>query len=271
MKKFKRGIFIIISILLFFMIFVSEVIAYSTSDYSIDIPPGFIQSGNGFINNNNGNSFNVNITYVGYFDNFKYDEAHLNVIVNTLEEYGKNFLLTTLQEYFRTNYEDYYYEIQNQLNLLDYSYEILDKDITKFSDNNYKGFYIKTRLGIEDYYTYGEQYCVYSKGYQYILTLSSEDNSYFNSTEAKNIVDSFTVKNFVPVGDNQTSLFKNVLTAVASSTIMVLLAIFIIKIKDNIQKKYNNQLINFDEYNVGNSSVKLDTDNSDNTNETEDK
>ena len=259
MKKIRGKFIIIISILLFFMIFISKSMGYSTNDYSIDIPPGFTQSGNGFTDDN-GNSFNVTIEYVGYFENFKYDESHLNVIAEGLEEYGRNYLLTAMQDYLRTYYPSNYYELRNQLSLLDYSYDVVDKDIVRFSDNNYKGFYIKSRIGVEDYYSYAEQYCVYSNGYQYVLTLSSDDNSYFNSTEAKNIVDSFTVKNFVPVDDNQTSLFENVLTAVASSTIMVLLAMLVIKIKDNIQRKHNNQSIKFDEYNVGNSSMMLDTD-----------
>lgn len=41
MKKLKRGIFIIISILLFFMIFSTKSIAYSTNSYSIDIPSNY--------------------------------------------------------------------------------------------------------------------------------------------------------------------------------------------------------------------------------------
>lgn len=53
MKKFKRGIFIIISILLFFMIFSSKSIAYSTNSYSIDIPSNYQKiNSNSFSNRN---------------------------------------------------------------------------------------------------------------------------------------------------------------------------------------------------------------------------
>ena len=236
----KRGILLfIISTLVFFILFISYSYAYTTSDYSIDIPPGFTKSGNSFTDDN-GNSFNVNVTYVGNMDNFKYNKTNLNTIADALQEYGENFLITTIQDYVRTNYADYYYEIRDQLNLLDYSYDILDKDVVRFSDNNYKGFYIKTRLGIEDYYSYAEQYCVFSNDYQYLLTISSTDNSYFNSSDAKNIVNSFTVKNFNPVDTINIPFSKN-LIIISLIVIIIVAVVLIIKLSDDKNKNNMNE------------------------------
>ena len=247
--KTRCIILLIISIFAFSILFISEINAYSTSDYSINILPGFSQSGNSF-SDNNGNSFNVNTSYVGYFEDLKYDKRNLDLIANALQEYGKNFLISTLHNYVRTNYGKYYYEIQNHLNLLDYNYDILNKDIVKFSDNNYKGFYIKSQMSIEDLRWYAEQYCVYSNGYQYVLTLSSFDNSYFDSSEAKNIIDSFTIRNFNPIDTSPLLPFSNGLSIIAIIVIVIFVILYIMKKKE--YRKTANYLNSYKDYNVEN-------------------
>lgn len=239
MKKFKRGIFIIISILLFFMIFVSEVIGYSTNDYSIDIPSYYekVEDGNfSYLGSDVLYNVNIQIEYLGDTENFKYTQENLEALESDVNNQG-----------FYVN--GYYC-----------NFFVIDTDITTFGKSNYKCFYLHSITTISNLSFFADQYFVVSGDYGYLLTVISNDSDYLESSEAKNIVKSFNIKNFKPV-DGTMLLLNNVLIAVASTVVLTLIAILIMKFIDSRRKRYDNEPINLDEYNIGNPQIEFYDDN----------
>ena len=205
MKK-KRGILLFfVSILTFFLLFVSYSCAYTTNNYSIDIPVTYSYIGEDNFADNYGHGVNVTKEYVGDTTGFKYNEDTLNELVDYVEEIG---------------------------NMMDYSYSIIDKDIIKFGKNNYKGFYLRSSLSSNNIYIYADQYIVLSGDYWYTLTIVSTNFVDLNSDEIKDIVDSFTIKNFEPVGNN----FVQIGIVISIIVLIVLAIILIIKILDDRKK-----------------------------------
>ena len=155
------------------------------------------------------------------------------------KKYGINYWITAIHNYAMQTYGSNYYQIQSQLNLLEYDYEITDKAVVKFTDNKYKGFNIKSKYSIEDISIYANQYMVFSGGYQYVLSIGSYDKSYFDSTEAKNIVDSFTIRNFNPIDTSPLMSFSNVLPIIAIIVVVIFAILYIIKKRED--KKSTNR------------------------------
>ena len=83
MKKISCIVLLIISIL---FVFIQNVSAYSTNQYSISTPIGYKNAGEGNFSDGEGHFYNVNITYVGYIEDFKYSEENLEILSNELEK-----------------------------------------------------------------------------------------------------------------------------------------------------------------------------------------
>ena len=200
MKKFKRGIFIIISILLFFMIFVSGAIAYSTSDYSIDIPSYYekVEGGNFSYTIGEIRYINIQKEYLEEPNKYKYNKKGLDAIIS------------------RYNYNTYAirgYKIQ---------LSIVDSNVGRSGKKNYKCFYLRSTSALRDIPLVLDQYLYIFDNEIYILTIGANDTTYLRSTEAKNIIDSFEIYNY------NTATIVNVLLPVVGIIVVIIFTIFFI-------------------------------------------
>lgn len=243
MKKIRGKfiiIIIIISILLFFMIFISKSMGYSTNDYTINIPSNYKRDEEGnfsYVSSNSLNNIGIEVNYFEDTEYFKYTQEFLDLALETIN--NQNFISYGHNVHFSAT----------------------DSDITTFGKDKYKCFFIESILTIKNIPFWVNQYLVISGNYAYTLTIMSSDADYLKSSEVKNIVNSFEIYDFRPV-DDAMYYFRKIISVISCVVVFVLIIILLIKIVDSKRKKYKNNPINFDEYNVGNSSVKLDTDNS---------
>ncbi len=165
----KKGILLSIVFILIVSL-CTFVNAYSTSNYSFDVPSTWKELGGaGIFRDSSGNSVNVQVSkFTGDAGN-PYTEEMLNEIVDEIK-----------------NDDDSSFKCKS----------IDTKEITTCTKNNYKCFHIiaNYEMSYADYYC--NQYGIVSGNEFYVITLSAEEKEEFESSEMKNIVDSFTIKNY---------------------------------------------------------------------------
>lgn len=155
----KKSIFISI-VLLIILNIATSVNAYSTSDYTVDIPSEYEEKMSAVFATDDGRSFNIQITKYDEKEGYPYTQKMLDELANEFESDG--------------------------------SVKINNKEITKCTKNNYKCFHItSTYLGIDC-----DQYAIVSGDKIYTLTLSSGDKEDFNRDEMKGIINSFTINDY---------------------------------------------------------------------------
>ena len=107
---------------------------------------------------------------------------------------------------------------------------ITKKEITTFTDNNYKCFHIIYNSSLNsNVLTYSEQYIVVGQNIGYILTITGNSKSFINSSTVNEIVNSFTAVNFKEI---ETIWDKILITTIST---IILLPLF------NLMKKKNSQ------------------------------
>ena len=223
MKKLTSIILVVLIFLISIMTLNSK--AYSTNDFSIDIPSYYQYSGEDSFVSYEGNAVIIETNPFDTSEDFKYTQDNLNRLTSLIKE----------------SYQEYYGITSN----------IIDSQVVKFSDNKYKGFYLRSSVTISGNTFFADQYIVVSGNYVYSLTIMTlNSTNYLNSEEAKSIVNSFTINNFEPI-DNSIA-FVEVLHVLSVIILCILVIVFVIKIIDN-KKHSQKEEINFDEYNVGNS------------------
>ena len=83
MIKMKKVISIMIILVLFFISY-GNVFAYSTSQFSMDIPSTYTKVGLNSFTNENGNNVNIQITTTSYAGKDPYTEKNLNDLVDEI-------------------------------------------------------------------------------------------------------------------------------------------------------------------------------------------
>lgn len=203
MKKCIIVLFIILTIILSFS---HEISAYSTDDFSINIPSSYTNNGdNSFTNNSNGNSISIAIIPIDSPKDFKYDEETLNYLIKSLNNYLSTNFRDTLENALMREYSQYltFSEIQSIANSLKYS--ITEKEITTFTSNYYKCFHLKCKFSIGNKTAYFHLYIVGSNNEIYILGIGGR-NVDILSSELQTVVNSFTIKNFKELGNTPSLL-----------------------------------------------------------------
>lgn len=236
MKIIKRIILLIAIIFILIVLFNSKTFAYSTNQYSIDIPSNYINQGNGEFVRSTGMPSIIIETDV----NTSYEHI----------EYKKEYL-----EVFKDMFSSYEDEIAQYIPLgYDYSFQIVDSKITTFTDNNYKCFYFKYKIAIEYQTMYVKQYIVLSgNNIMYNLTLSGTEEA-LNSAEVKDIVNSFTIKNYIPKDSAFVFPVNNIIITIAIIFILIVVVLYIMKKNDDRKMKFkkSSKPINVDDYSIGN-------------------
>lgn len=75
----------------------------------------------------------------------------------------------------------------------------VETDIVKFTDNNYDAFCFNYKTTLDDKNGYCSQYYCISNNIIYIISISTNREEFLQSSEIKNILNSFTFKNFKPI------------------------------------------------------------------------
>lgn len=186
---------IIISIIVVLILgFATSVNAYSTDDYTVDIPSDYQEKMTAVFAKNDGHSFNVQITKYDEKDGYPYTQKMLDKLAEELESQS--------------------------------SLKINSKEITKCTKNNYKCMHIEsTYLGVEC-----DQYAIVSGNKIYTLTLSARNKEDFNNAEMKGILDSFTLKNYK---EPQEGLSPVLIGAIVGAGVGLLLAVVSVVKKKN--------------------------------------
>ena len=153
---------VLISVILLLVVCIAtSVNAYSTSDYSIDVPASFKQVGTGAIYKmTNGNNFNVQITnYDEKKDGYPYTQKNLEDLAQEMEKSGA---------------------------------KIKKKEITNCTKNNYKCMHLMSEI----YGCVCDQYAVVSGNKIYTITVAVVDEKDLESDDVKAIVNTFTLKDY---------------------------------------------------------------------------
>lgn len=187
---------IILVVLLLMLGIATSVNAYSTSEFEIDIPDSFEQVElNGYVDEN-GRGFNIVSKPYEVKGIDPYNQATLDMIVDTLYnnlDAEKENIKIEMESTYGSALSDE--EINEYVN--SFKCNSIDvKEITKCTKNNYKCFHILAQYSMADYSYYCDQYIVVSGNKMYALTLSSEDKDDFNSADFKKVLDSFTINNY---------------------------------------------------------------------------
>ena len=156
----KKSI-LISGVLLIILAIATSVYAYETSDYSIDVPSSCKEFGTAIYKADNGNNFNIQVTdYDQKKDGYPYTDKNLEELAKQMESTMKA--------------------------------KVSKKEITKCTKNNYKCIHLQSEL-------YGfiiDQYAVVSGNKIYTVTLAAANKDDLNSGDLKNVLDSFTLKNY---------------------------------------------------------------------------
>lgn len=170
--------------------------AYSTSQYSIDIPKSWKMDTTGSFVNEDGNSVNVQITKSEWSLGDPYTQANLDQLVKELytnvDAYKEEMVQT-----FKESYGTYLSESEIREYVDSFKCNSVDlSEITTCTKNNYKCFHIIANYSMDDYSYYCNQYAIASGTEIYTVTVSAEEKEDFNDIELKKIVDSFTINNY---------------------------------------------------------------------------
>jgi len=170
--------------------------AYSTSQFSIDIPENWESDATNSFVNENGDNVNVQINTSPLGSGNPYTQANLDMLVdeiyNNLDSYKDEMAESLKQSYgiYMTESEIKEYVDSFKCNSVDLS------EITTCTKNNYKCFHLISNYSMDDYSYYCNQYSIVSGNDIFTLTVSTEEKEDFENSELKGIVDSFTINNY---------------------------------------------------------------------------
>lgn len=178
--------------------------AYSTDDYSIDMPSTYTEVTEGSFLNDDGYGIIIQVTKNQYMGD-PYTEENLNrlenEIKNNVDEY-KEEIAASLKETYGSYYSDDYiksYVDSFKCNSVD------KKDITTVSKNNYKCFHVLANYQMGDYSYYCDQYQIVTTDNLFTITISGSDKEKLLNDDMKKALDSFEIKNYsAPNEENKT-------------------------------------------------------------------
>ncbi len=166
-----------------------------SSDFTIDVPDGYIEVVKNNFAKQDGNNFNIQITEV-VVGNFSYTEEILNQTVDEMST-QMDELLDQNRDALREQYEGVLTEeeVDEIIDSIEYK-GVVSKEITSFTKNNYPSFHYVISYSMNDVDYSAEIYQTISGSKLYTLTFTEVADNYLESDEVKDIVDSFTIENY---------------------------------------------------------------------------
>lgn len=209
--------------LLFIVIFslIGNVNAYSTSQYSIDIPSTYRKATEGSFTKENGNNVNVQVVPFSGSSSNVFTEEGLNKLTNNINSEIDN-VRTEMKKTIKERYGEYLSDSEIDEYVKSFKCESINKkEITTATKNNYKCYHIIASYSAGDYKYYAEQYSFISNNNVYTLTASVGEKSDLQSAEVRNIINSFTISNYK--NPEQSSFFSDKLLSKIIATGIVAL------------------------------------------------
>ncbi len=202
-----KKIFCVFLLFIFIFSLVGNVNAYSTSQYSIDIPSTYRKATEGSFTKENGNNVNVQVVpFTGSSSN-AFTEEGLNKLTNNINSEIDN-VRTEMKKTIKERYGEYLSDSEIDEYVKSFKCESIDKkEITTATKNNYKCYHIIASYSAGDYKYYAEQYSFISNNNVYTLTASVGEKSDLQSAEVRNIINSFTISNYK--NPEQSSFFSD--------------------------------------------------------------
>lgn len=170
--------------------------AYSTSQYSIDIPSTFDEITEGSFTNSDGTNVNVQINEYKFNNEKIFTEKNLNTFADMLTKEMQTYM-DEVKKQAKEQYGEYLTEEEIDKLLNSFKFENIEsKEISTITKNNYKCFHLISVCSMSDYKYYVEQYTIYSTDKIFTLTAAASDKEFLNSEEVKSIINSFTITNY---------------------------------------------------------------------------
>ena len=202
-----KKIFLNCLLFIFIISLMENVNAYSTSQYSINIPSTYRKATEGSFTKENGNNVNVQVvSFTGSSSN-AFTEEGLNKLTNNINSEIDNVRIE-MKKTIKERYGEYLSDSEIDEYVKSFKCESIDKkEITTATKNNYKCYHIIASYSAGDYKYYAEQYSFISNNNVYTLTASVGEKSDLQSSEVRNIINSFTISNYK--NPEQSSFFSD--------------------------------------------------------------
>lgn len=244
--------------ILFIFCICSRVEAYSTSKYSIDIPSTYKKATEGSFTKANGSNVNVQITpFLGSSIN-AFTEEELNNLTRNINS-GIDDLRDEMKKNIKERYGEYLSDSEINEYVKFFKCNSIDKkEITTATKNNYKCYHIIANYLVGDYNYYAEQYSFISNNNVYTLTACVEEKSYLQSSEIRNIVNSFTITNYKDPEKSflfSSDIWTKIIATVIVATIGVAIKHFVDKGKQKDNAIIEDNSVKYEE------DIKLEKDN----------
>lgn len=236
----KSKMFLFFSIICIFFVIPYSVNAYSTSNYSIDIPSTYRKATEGSFTKENGNNVNVQVVpFTGSSSN-AFTEEGLNSLIKNINSEIDN-VRTEMKKTIKERYGEYLSDSEIDEYVKSFKFESIDKkEITTATKNNYKCYHIIASYSAGDYKNYAEQYSFISNNNIYTLTAGVGEKSDLQSSEVRNIINSFTISNYKD--PEKSSFFSDkLLSKMIAAGIVALICGGIKTISDRNKRNKNEQ------------------------------
>ena len=176
--------------------------AYSSEEYTIVVPDTYTENPKNVFAKQDGNNFNIQITE-NESGKFYYNDDFLNEITDSFVK-DMDLHIDEIKEKVKEQYKGILTEqqIEDYISTIKLN-GLVSKEVTTFTKNNYPAFHYVMN------YTYGETnyniefYQLASDNKIYTLTITGIDDTYRNSDEIKEILDSFTITNYTDVSASE--------------------------------------------------------------------
>ena len=247
----KKVASIVLLILVLFSTTIS--LAYSGDSYDIEVPTSFASALNDYMENywgdGNGNSVSIQISQIKNANEFQYSEEFLKAltdeVLNNIDSYKKEIKEELIAQYetalqgldiSREEIEEVVNPIVDSMKYNDF----LVKEVTTFTKNNYPCLHYISSLSAGEENMYSEIYQLVSDKTAYTITISSNDAKFFDKQEIKDMVNSFTIKNYKPYAFDNSKTSKLDYKAYIGIGCVVVAAIVSAISKAAQKKKINN-------------------------------
>ena len=186
--------------------------AYSSDDYTIVVPNTYTENPANVFVKQDGNNFNIQIT-PNETGKFYYNDDFLDQITGSIIN-DMDLYIDEVKEKVKEQYKGILTEkqVDDYISTIKFN-GIVSKEVTTFTKNNYPVFHyvMNCTLGEANYNV--ELYQLASDKRIYTITITGVDDTYRTSDEVKQILDSFTITNYVDASSSENEYNLDKLTS----------------------------------------------------------
>lgn len=199
MSKFLK---IYITVLCAVFLPIITVKAYSSEDYTIVVPDTYTENPANVFVKQDGNNFNIQIT-PNETGEFYYTDDFLKEITDSIINDMGSYI-DEVKESVKKQYKGILTEkqIDDYIRTIKFN-GIVSKEVTTFTKNNYPVFHYIMNCTFGELNYNVELYQLASDKKIYTITITGINDDYRNSDEVKEIINSFTITNYVDASSDE--------------------------------------------------------------------